>query len=176
MDKEKIYAVVVYFDRQTEDRISEMINDIAERTGKRYMTENDIPPHISLGVFSSSDEDAVTDDLISFADTLSPADIEFEKPGSFGNSVLFLPPKENAFLRSANKSLHDMMPFSPAEGGNYLPGKWVPHCSICVLLDEETFPAAYETAERMFSPIKGRITRLVLAECYPYREKMIIDL
>ncbi|MBQ4224949.1 MAG: 2'-5' RNA ligase family protein, partial [Oscillospiraceae bacterium] len=121
-------------------------------------------------------EAGMTEHFRSFAKTLSPADIVFDKTGSFGNVVLFLPPAENGFLRSANKSLHDMMPFSPAEGGNYLPGKWVPHCSICVLLDEETFPAAYETAERMFSPIKGRITRLVLAECYPYREKMIIDL
>ncbi len=174
--EEKIYAVVVYFDKQTEDRISQIINSVAERTGNRYMLENSIPPHVSLGIFGTDDEEAITEHFRSFAKTLSPADIVFDKTGSFGNVVLFLPPAENGFLRSANKSLHDMMPFSPAEGGNYLPGKWVPHCSICVLLDEETFPAAYETAERMFSPIKGRITRLVLAECYPYREKMIIDL
>ena len=174
---EKIYAVVVYFDKQTEERISEMINDIAERTGNRYMIENGIPPHVSLGIFGTDDEAGMTEHFRSFAKTLSPADIVFDKTGSFGDRVLFLPPAENAYLRSANKSLHDMMPFSPAEGGNYLPGKWVPHCSLAVRLDEVSFPAAQEEAERSFTEsISGMITRLTLAECYPYREKEIIEL
>ena len=126
---------------------------------------------------ATDDEEAITEHFVRFAKTLSPAGIVFDKTGSFGNVVLFLPPAENAYLRSANKSLHDMMPFSPAEEGNYLPGKWVPHCSLAVRLDEVSFPAAQEEAERSFTEsISGMITRLTLAECYPYREKEIIEL
>ena len=39
------YAVIMFFDKNTEDKINEVIQKIAQNNGNNYMIENKIPPH-----------------------------------------------------------------------------------------------------------------------------------
>ena len=43
-----MYLVSAYFDEGTEKRIRKYVNAVAQRTGCRFMTDNDIPPHMTI--------------------------------------------------------------------------------------------------------------------------------
>ena len=60
--------------------------------------------------------------------------------------------------------------FYPADGSNYLPDKWVPHCALACKLNEEQNRAAMTEAKKLMLPFSGSITCIGSAECDPYKE------
>lgn len=43
-----MYLISVYFDEHTNKRINRYMNRIAEQTGNTFMTENNVPPHLTI--------------------------------------------------------------------------------------------------------------------------------
>ena len=44
-----MYLISVYFDDKTNRILQRYIDRIAEETGNRFMTEHNVPPHVTLG-------------------------------------------------------------------------------------------------------------------------------
>lgn len=44
-----MYLISVYFDEQANKNLQRYINMIADKTGNTFMTDNNVPPHITLG-------------------------------------------------------------------------------------------------------------------------------
>jgi len=49
------YAIVLYFDEDTEAKLNNLMEELACDKTNTYMIDNKIPPHITLSLFSSSD-------------------------------------------------------------------------------------------------------------------------
>ena len=45
------YAITLYFDEATNTAIRQLTAQLAEVTGNDYMTANNVPPHLTLGMF-----------------------------------------------------------------------------------------------------------------------------
>ena len=51
-----MYLVSVYFDDETNKRIQRYINAVAEKTRNTFMTDGNVPPHITVSAFETRDE------------------------------------------------------------------------------------------------------------------------
>ncbi len=52
------YAVTLEFDKETENRIQQMIDEVAKKTGCNHMKQYGIPPHITVSGLISENEEA----------------------------------------------------------------------------------------------------------------------
>ena len=51
------YAVSLHFGQEVNEIIYSAMNKIADQTGNRFMIENKVPPHITIGAFHAAKED-----------------------------------------------------------------------------------------------------------------------
>ena len=53
------YAVTLEFDRETVNKIQELIDEVAKVTGCDYMKQSKIPPHVTVSALVSDNEEAL---------------------------------------------------------------------------------------------------------------------
>ena len=166
------YAIVLYFDEGTNKIIDKTIKRAAALSGNNYMLDINIPPHITLGCFYSDRHVNLVEKVESFAKSLSPFEVTFNAIGAFEPYVLFASPIKDDHLTQLNALLHESLlnHYEPAENANYLPDKWMPHCSLAVRLDAEQFAKVKTIEAEIELPFTTQVTKIALAECNPYNE------
>ena len=172
------YAIVLYFDANTNDTIRKIIARTATLSGNNYMLDINIPPHVTLGCFFSDEHGHLTERVESFVKNITPFEVTFNAIGSFEPYVLFASPMKDKKLTQLNALLHELLlsNYEPAENSNYLPDRWMPHCSLAVRLDEEQFAKAKTIEAEIDLPFTARVTKIALAKCNPYNEVAIWDI
>lgn len=166
------YAIVLYFDDTTNKVIGNMIERAATLSGNNYMLDIGIPPHVTLGCFFSDDQANLHERVESFAKGVAPFEVTFHSIGAFEPYVLFASPVKDERLTRLNALLHESLlnRYEPAENANYLPDRWMPHCSLAVRLDEEQFAKAKAIESEIDLPFTALVTKIALAKCNPYNE------
>ena len=169
------YAIVLYFDNTTNKIIGNMIERTAALSGNSYMLDINIPPHVTLGCFFSDEQANLYERVESFAKGVTPFEVTFHTIGAFEPYVLFASPIKDAYLAELNNSLHELLldNYEPAENANYLPDRWMPHCSLAVRLNKEQFAKAKVIEAETAFPFTARVTKIALAKCNPYNEVAI---
>ena len=146
------YAITLYFDEDTNRAIKELTTQLTDVTGNDYMTVNDVPPHLTLGMFHASEADAgklkrLFSDFVSAAqDCGSSFEIFFSGFESFLDKVIFIKPEVDVKLALLNKLLHEkfLPAFEAADNRNDLPENWYPHIALGVKLSHEQFEKGME--------------------------------
>ena len=145
------YAITIYFDDDTTNKIRTLTEELAEITGNDYMIANSVPPHLTLGMFHAEDaeleklKELFCEFVREVKDTAGGLDfpIAFDGTDNFLDKVIFLKPDDSCRnkLCHLNEQLHQLfLPhFEPADNRNYLPGNWVPHVALAVKLSHKTF-------------------------------------
>ena len=77
------YAVTLEFDRETRDKIQEMIDEVAKVTGCDYMKQSKIPPHVTVSALISDHEEALLIEMESIAKSMNKEFIWFANIGVF---------------------------------------------------------------------------------------------
>ena len=54
-----MYLVSLYFDDKAAVRIESFINKVSEKSGNTFMTDNNVPPHITIASFQTNEEEKV---------------------------------------------------------------------------------------------------------------------
>ena len=62
------YAVTLEFDKETENIIQELIDEVAKVTGCDYMKQSKIPPHVTVSALVSDNEAALLAEMESIAE------------------------------------------------------------------------------------------------------------
>ena len=120
------YAVSLHFSQKVNEIVISTLQAIADETGNRFMIENKIPPHITIGAFHAAREEEAK--LLQFVENFArdqkSGSVQFSEVGDFNGKVLFLKPEKILFLSEINKELHTLLlpEFEKAENGYYLPG------------------------------------------------------
>ena len=172
------YAVTLYFDDRDSAAISNLTERLAQVIVNDYMIANNVPPHLTLGMFHVEDSDVqkldkVFSEFVEIARKEVITDKTFELPiigsDSFLDKVLFLKPAVNEKLVSLNKLLHKMFVphFAPGDNRNYLPENWVPHVALAVKLTHEQFEKGMEFLKDQ-NVDNVKIVSIGLAKCNPY--------
>ena len=146
------YAITLYFDDNTTDWIRGLMAQFAQVTGNDFMTANEVPPHLTVGMFHVSEADVeklknLFEDFVTAARKCnSTFDISFSGYESFLDKVIFIKPEVDEKLSIINKLLHEkFLPhFEAGDNRNYLPENWYPHIALGVKLSHEQFERGME--------------------------------
>ena len=146
------YAITLYFDDDTTEWIRTLTAQLADVTENDFMTANNVPPHLTVGMFHVGEADvenlkALFEEFVTAArEGDSTFDISFSGFESFLDKVIFIKPVVDENLSSINKLLHEkFLPhFEPGDNRNYLPENWYPHIALGVKLRYEQFERGME--------------------------------
>ena len=166
------YAVTIEFDKETENKIQEMIDEVALVTGCDYMKKAKIPPHVTVSALVSDNEEALLTEMESIATELKKDFIWFASIGIFNPYVIYLAPVMNEFLLNSCKIVNERL-LHYAEVGNrgrYLTNQWVPHAAIVTKLTPEAMKAAFAIVQEKFSACGATVEKIVFARAEPYEE------
>ena len=171
------YAVTLYFDDETSGEIRSLTKKICDATGNDYMIQNDVPPHLTLGMFhiNETDTEKLKDVFSEFVEKARTKvlckknyEISFGGIESFSDKVIFIKLEKGELLAALNQLLHELFipHFEAGDNRNYLPENWYPHITLGFKLSHEQFENGMKSLKD--SPSDGRGTRIGLACCNPY--------
>lgn len=172
------YAVTLEFDKQTENKIQGMIDEVAKVTGCDYMKLSKIPPHVTVSGLVCDNEEALLSEMEKIAESMSKDSVWFANIGVFNPLVIYLGPVMNEFLHNTCQTVNERL-LKYAEVGNkgqYLPNQWVPHAAIAVKLNPEALKEAFAIVQEKFSVFGATADKIVLARCEPYEEIKVWEL
>ena len=88
------YAISLHFTPDVNEIISSAVKSIAEATGNKFIIENKIPPHVTIGAFHAAKENEakLIQMVEDFTKTQKAGVVQFNKIGNFNGKVLFLKP------------------------------------------------------------------------------------
>lgn len=165
------YSIGVFFDPQTETEIRRIWRLMAENGIADYLHLSANRPHFTMTIFEDLDLDKTGEVLCKLASRATPLDVSFQSIGIFPNTnAIFLAPLVTEPLLDLQKCLHlELVKFaSLPENSFYLPGQWIPHCSIANYMPPENLvPAAKKAIENLTLPINGQIVELGLTSFSP---------
>ena len=166
------YAVTLEFDKETENKIQEMIDEVARATGYDYMKQSKIPPHVTVSALEGDNEAALLSEMESIAETLNKGSVFFANIGIFNPLVIYLGPVMNEFLQDTCRTVNERLLQYASVGnrGRYLPNQWVPHTAIAVKLTPDALKEASAIVQKKFSAFGATAERIVLARAEPYEE------
>ena len=166
------YAVTLEFDKETENKFQEMIDEVARVTGCNYMKQSKIPPHVTVSALVSDNEVALLAEMESIAETLNKGSVFFANIGVFNPLVIYLGPVMNEFLQDTCRTVNERLLQYASVGnrGREMPNQWGPHTAIAVKLTPVTLKEAFSIVQEKFSAFGATAERIVLARAEPYEE------
>ena len=166
------YAVELYFDAGAERSLRELIDRLPVR-GIRSRRPGAARPHVSLAVFDRVDTERLSEALGEFARECLPVRLHLGSIGVFpgDEGVVFLAPVVTGELLRLHAAVHRMAPVvAGTRREYYLPGRWVPHCTIAEGLASDDIGATVELARTSAASGPVSSQEIGLVQLGPYRE------
>ena len=152
------YAVELYFDPQSEKRVSELIELLNDHGIEGTMSELAARPHISLAVITEADEDELLACTAKFAQTIQQFQFQLAAIGAFPTkeNVVLLSPVVTHELLACHDAFHQHLAAAGIESSPYYtPGNWIPHCTVEMNFPDEKFTQAIELLKTNFEAFSG---------------------
>ena len=167
-----MYLLSIYFDEKTNKIIQRYINQVAEKTGNRFMTEGSVPPHITISAFETQDEKSAIEELDSLVKELRKGNLTWASVGQFFPYVIYIAPVLNEYLQGLSKQMYDNL---SALDGIFIspynqPFQWHPHTTIAKKLSKEEMKIAFEVMQESFGMFEGEVVKIGLAKPNPHRD------
>lgn len=167
-----MYLISAYFDEETNNRIQRYINQIAERTGNTFLTDNHVPPHMTLSAIEARNVELLVPCMEGLQGCLHQGNISFVSVGMLLPYVLYMTPVLNEYLQSLSRQVYDAIP-KDAEitvSKYYRPMQWLPHVTLGKKLSKEQMQTAVGILQDGFAPFEGKVTELGLAKVNPHED------
>ncbi|PEA59023.1 hypothetical protein CON74_19705 [Bacillus thuringiensis] len=158
-----MYAIIAKFDRVFTNKITELQNELTNIMGTNQLAG--VEPHITIADYNELDVNLFIEKLKGFvAIQESMSAVTFPSVGTFPtNGTIFLAPTVTDELLKLHHSYHDYFKnFHDNPNSYYVPGKWVPHCTIANHLNSTQFLSAMEYIYENFDVITASIEKLKL--------------
>lgn len=94
-----MYLISVYFDEKTDQRIRNLMEQAAKRSGNTYMIDAKVPPHITISAFETRREAEAAEMLKCVAEGMKSGTLMWASAGAFFPGVIYLAPVLNAYLQ-----------------------------------------------------------------------------
>ena len=166
------YAVALHFDSQTEQSVLDLRASLAAQGVASTLGTLGERPHISLAVLSKADPEVLVPLAHDYARTLAPFAFRLSAVGTFptDRNVVFLSPVPTEELLKCHAEFHLRLaqaglPSSPY----YLPGNWIPHCSIEMDVPAEQLANAIRLCKRALRPLNGQFQQLGAVKFLPIK-------
>ncbi|EOO73549.1 MULTISPECIES: 2'-5' RNA ligase family protein [Bacillus cereus group] len=152
-----MYAIIATFDCVFTNKIRELQNELTNIIGTNPLAG--VEPHITLADYNELDVNLYTEKLEEF--------VVFQENIAVGtfptNRTIFLAPTITDELLRLHHSYHDYFKvFHDNLQSYYVPGKWVPHCTIANGLNSNQFLSVMEYIYEKFDVTLASIEKLKL--------------
>lgn len=163
------FAVIQYLEPGAEARVQALWQALAEAGISGTMTAAGIRPHITLGGFDGPLPPRLCEELGQLAARTAPLAVTFAGIGVFaGEDVLYLAPVVTMEMLAFHAQLHACLEgLGVAQAEYYLPGHWVPHCTLAIGLPPDKIAGVLDLCRRrgVFAP--ASIVEIGLVETAP---------
>ncbi|WBW97328.1 2'-5' RNA ligase family protein [Oceanirhabdus sp. W0125-5] len=160
-----MYGVLAYFDRETEEKLMGLWEQLVENDISYYSKEySGKRPHITIADYDELDEGEFKEYMDIYYEQITRIPVNFATLGSFiGSGALLLTPTMSKELLNFHREYHDNFKmFRNNKKSLYLPGKWIPHCTIANRLKKNKLAEALLFCTEKLKPFKGYISEVAL--------------
>jgi 2'-5' RNA ligase len=169
------FAVEMMLDDVSADVVRYTWRDLAALGIAPWSHESGARPHVTLGVCEKVDQSACARFLADFAAEHPAPAVRFSSIGVFASdpAVVFLAPVVTADLLGLHMRFHDRFrELATDPWAYYLPGQWVPHCTLAMECPVALIPKAVDICRAVSLPLDGRLEAVGIVEFRPvvYRE------
>ncbi len=173
-----MYLISIYFDKKSSDTISRYIAKVAETTGNTFMTDNYVPPHITVTAFEARNDEAAIKVFEQAVNNFNKAPIQYVSVGVFLPYVLYITPVLNEYLHNMCSAICEKIEEQDdiILNRNYKPFSYMPHTTIAKKLDSEQMRMAFEIMQKNFIPFEAYVERIGLAKPNPHRDIVMWEL
>lgn len=182
-DTTRTYSVSLFFDEKSTVELSNFILQVAQITKNDYVVKNNIPPHITIGMFKATKNQegqllqVIQKINFEFQPIFEKKEnvLCFEKLGTLKNKIAFLSfATKQSLIFSLNQKLHNfLMPDFPSSCNNmYLPQVFFPHCTIATGLSKTQLALLQDAQNKNLIkiPKSVQVAKISLAIRHPYQE------
>lgn len=179
----KTYSVSLFFDEKSTAELLDFILQVAQITKNDYVVKNNIPPHITLGMFKATkNQEWQLVEIIQEVNSEFQPFFEkkenvlcFEKLDILKNKIAFLSLAANqSIIFELNQKLYNsLLPDFPAACNNlYLPQVFFPHCTVATGLSKTHLALLQDVQNKnqIKIPKFVHVSKISLAIRHPYQE------
>ena len=173
-----MYHISIYFDNKTNNRIQRYINQVAKKSGNTFMIDGNVPPHITVSAFETTQEKQVIQILEKQVAEIKVDTLHWVSIGMFLPHVIYMAPVLNEYLHMLSLGIYESLvevedisvhPF-------YRPLQWMPHTTIGKKLSKEEMSIAFQVLQNQFGVFRGQVTQIGLAKTNPYENLVLFEL
>lgn len=175
------YAIELFYDAETEKKLLELANRIADEGISTKFLEWKTRPHLTLACFNDVDEKECINQLREFARNHNSIPAHIASVGMFNDSkTIFVSPVMNSGMYALQRDLHEHFHDFDTSGWDwYLPDRWVPHCTVALTGEDgdDAFYKASDLVLREFKKISGMFVAVGLVKItFPVEEISTVEL
>lgn len=169
------YAIELYFDQSTEQELMNLAQLVADQKLSMKYLEWKTRSHLTLACFDDVDERKCVVRLTEFAQSHTQLPAYIGSVGMFTDTrTIFASPIMNDRMFQFQRALCEQMEeFDSTQYGWYHPNRWVPHCALALMNEdnEEAFYQASDLILRRFKKLSGKFTSIGLVKVsFPVEE------
>jgi 2'-5' RNA ligase len=167
------FAVQLFFDGETDTAIRRIWRELAEDNVAPYLHASANRPHLTLGIYEELELAESSAALGAFAAEEPSFPFAMRHIGSFpptNEAVVFCAPVVTQRLIALHARIHALLGgIAAGPDERYLPGNWIPHCSLATHCPAERALDAVAVCLRLFSPIEGSVVAIGVIQTGPAR-------
>ena len=173
------FAVALYLDHAADAAVRALSRRLDPTRFPGFTSGSEVHAHISLVVCDGLDVEQFRPALAQFAAETPRLPCTLASLGVFSTDegVIFLAPTASRALIDVQEQVVERLSQFGAQVGPYwIPGNWVPHCTLAIGIPRELIPTAVGVCHAAFRPIAGQLTQVSLFEIDPVRPCYEFDL
>jgi len=162
-----MYWFIALFDINIEKFIKSIWKELSDKSISFYSKEvKDGVPHLTLACYNKLNKSEFIRQIDTYYNNKAGIEITFNTIGSFlNNGTLFLSPTITKELMDFHVNHHNHFKvFNESANPLYLPGNWIPHCTLANKLPPERLSEAFSYCLKRYNPIIGKIKAVALLE------------
>jgi 2'-5' RNA ligase len=176
------HAVVLYFKEEHEKKFLKIWGSLASEHLSTNLVKAEIRPHITLAIFDELNCKPCEPQIKDIASQTPPLDIQITHLGLFTkpDPVVFAAPTFTQNFLNFHSYIHDVL---VTESKNpwemYLPGMWVPHCTLALGFKFKDLGRIFEKCLDLDLPMNIKADQVGVVEFQPmkdvYKYRLIWD-
>jgi len=168
------YAIVGYFDQNSDDKIKELWKKMADIEVDDYLINSENSPHIKFAMFDSINLPIVRNEVYLLSKKIEKINIHFKKYGFYPgeNPFLTIDIADSSEILKLHTDIQNVTnPLGDKDDRNYFDaGIWKPDCQLTVAFDKNKLAKAVNFLTETSMPFDGRLESLGLIEFHPAKK------
>ena len=173
-----MYLISAYFDNKSTKALKRHIDSIAEVTGNCFMTDNNVPPHMTITSIEARRGELLVPAFEFVASQLQQGKIIIPTIGQLLPYVLYAGVVPNTYLNDVQRAFLEEIGKLPEVSFSkyYMQDSWLPHITLGKTLSENQMRTAFDIMRKTFRPIEAEIVSVGLAKTNPHEDIKVISL